>query len=63
MNKTLESLLKKKEIETKKLRIADEQNNLFLCMAIGDTINEIDKKIREIATEEELIELHEKGLI
>lgn len=63
MNKELESLLKKKEIETKKLKIADEQNNLFLCMAIGDTINEIDKKIREIATEEELIELHEKGLI
>lgn len=63
MNKELESLLKKKEIETKKLKIADEQNNLFLCMAIGDTLNEIDKKIREIATEEELIKLHEKGLI
>lgn len=63
MSKELESLLKKKEIETKKLNIADEQNNLFLCMAIGDTLNEIDKKIREIATEEELEELHEKGLI
>lgn len=63
MNKELESLLKKKEVETKKLKIADEQNNLFLCMAIGDTLNEIDKKIREIATEEELIKLHEKGLI
>lgn len=63
MNKGLESLLKKKEIETKKLKIADEQNNLFLCMAIGDTLNEIDKKIREIATEEEFNELHEKGLI
>lgn len=63
MNKELESLLKKKEIETNKLKIADEQNNLFLCMAIGDTLNEIDKKIREIATEEELIKLHEKGLI
>ena len=63
MNKELESLLKKKEIETKKFKIADEQNNLFLCMAIGDTLNEIDKKIRKIATEEEFIELHEKGLI
>lgn len=63
MKKELESLLKKKEIETKKLKIADEQNNLFLCMAIGDTLNEIDKKIREIATEEEFNELHEKGLI
>ena len=63
MKKELESLLKKKEIETKKLKIADEQNNLFLCMVIGDTLNEIDKKIREIATEEEFNELHEKGLI
>lgn len=63
MNKELESLLKKKEVETKKLEIADKQNNLFLCLAIGDTLNEIDKKIREIATEEEITELHEKGLI
>lgn len=63
MNRELENLLKKKEIETKKLEIADKQNNLFMCMAIGDTLNEIDKKIREIATEEEIIELHEKGLI
>lgn len=63
MNKELEKLLKSKEIETKKLEIADKQNNLFLCMAIGNTLNEIDKKIREIATEEEIVELHQKGLI
>ena len=63
MNKELEKLLKNKEIETKKLEIADKQNNLFLCMAIGNTLNEIDKKIREIATEEEIVELHQKGLI
>lgn len=63
MNKELDSLLKKKEIETKKLEIADKQNNLFLCMAIGDTLNQLDKRIREIATEEQLEELHEKGLI
>ena len=62
MNRELESLLKKKEIETKKLEIADKQNNFFLCMVIGDTLDEIDKKIREIATEEEMIELHERGL-
>ena len=59
----LEKLLKKKEIENKKLEIADKENNLFLCLAIGDTLNEIDKRIREIATEEEIIDLHEKGLI
>lgn len=59
----LEKLLKKKEVETKKLEVADKNNNLYLCLAIGDTLNELDKKIREIATEEELIELHEKGLI
>lgn len=59
----LEKLLKKKEVETKKLEVADKQNNLFLCLAIGDTLNQIDKKIREIATEEELNDLHEKGLI
>lgn len=46
-----------------KLEIADKENNLFLCLAIGDTLNEIDKKIREIASEEEIISLHEKGLI
>lgn len=63
MNRELESLLKKKEIENKKLEIADKENNLFLCFAIGDTLNEIDKKIREIASEEEIISLHEKGLI
>ncbi|MEE1282771.1 MAG: hypothetical protein UHK60_11090 [Acutalibacteraceae bacterium] len=63
MNKELDSLLKKKEIETKKLEIADKQNNLFLCMAIGDNLNQLDKRIREIATEEQLEELHEKGLI
>lgn len=63
MNKELDSLLKKKEIETKKLEIADKQNNLFLCMAIGDTLNQLDKRIREIATEEQLEELHEKGLV
>lgn len=63
MNKELEKLLKSKETETKKLEIADKQNNLFLCMAIGNTLNEIDKKIREIATEEEIVELHQKGLI
>lgn len=63
MNRELEILLKKKEVETKKLEVADKQNNLFLCLAIGDTLNELDKKIREIATEEELIELHEKELI
>lgn len=59
----LEKLLKKKEVETKKLEVADKQNNLFLCLAIGDTLNELDKKIREIAIEEELNDLHEKGLI
>lgn len=63
MNKELDSLLKKKEIETKKLEIADKQNNLFLCIAIGDTLNQLDKRIREIATEEQLEELHEKGLV
>lgn len=63
MRKELEILLKKKEIEAKKLEVADKQNNLFLCLAIGDTLNEIDKKIRKIATEEEMIELHSKGLI
>lgn len=63
MNRELESLLKKKEIENKKLEIADRENNFFLCLAIVDTLNEIDKKIREIASEEEIIELHEKGLI
>lgn len=63
MNKQLEILLKKKEIETKKLKIADKENNLFLCLAIKDTLNKIDKKIREIVTEEEMVELHEKGLI
>ena len=63
MNKELESLLKKKEIETKKLEVADKQNNLFLCLTIGNALNEIDKKIREIATKEEMAELHEKGLI
>ncbi len=63
MNQELKSLLKKKEIESKKLEIADRENNLFLCMAIGDTLNEIDKKIREIATDEEIKELHIKGLI
>ena len=62
MNRELESLLKKKEIETKKLEIADKQNNFFLCMVIGDTLDEIDKKIREIATEEVMIVLHERGL-
>ena len=44
MNKQLEILLKKKEIETKKLKIADKENNLFLCLAIKDTLNKIDKK-------------------
>lgn len=63
MNRELESLLKKKEIENKKLEIADKENNLFLCLAIGDALNDIDKKIREIASEEEIVELHEKGLI
>ena len=63
MNRELESLLKKKEIENKKLEIADRENNLLLCLAIGDALNEIDKKIREIASEEEIIELHEKGLM
>lgn len=63
MNRELESLLKKKEIENKKLEIADRENDLLLCLAIGDALNEIDKKIREIASEEEIIELHEKGLM
>lgn len=63
MNRELESLLKKKEIENKKLEIADRENNLLLCLAIGDALNEIDKNIREIASEEEIIELHEKGLM
>ena len=63
MRRELEVLLKKKEIETKKLEIADKQNNFFICMTIGHTLNEIDKKIRDIATEEEMIELHEKGII
>ena len=63
MNRELESLLMKKEIENKKLEIADKENNLMLCLAIGNTLSEIDKKIREIASEEEIISLHEKGLI
>ena len=63
MNKELEKLLAKKKVEKQKLEIADKQNNLFLCLAIVDTLNEIDKKIREIATEKEIEELHIKGLI
>ena len=32
-------------------------------MAIGETLNQLDKRIREIATEEQLEELQEKGLV
>lgn len=63
MSEELEKLLAKKKVEEAKLEIADKQNNLFLCLAIADTLNEIDKKIREIATKEELEVLHSKGLI
>lgn len=63
MNEELEKLLTKKKIEEEKLRIADKQNNFLLCIAIGDTLNEIDKRIREIATEKEYEELHVKGLV
>ncbi len=63
MSNELETLLKKKEIEKKKLEIADRENNLFLCLAIGDTLNKIDREIRKIASEDESVELHKKGLI
>lgn len=63
MSNELETLLKKKEIEKKKLEIADRENNLFLCLAIVDTLNKIDREIRKIASEDEIVELHKKGLI
>jgi len=63
VSEELIKLLAKKKVENQKLEIADKQNNLFLCLAIMDTLNEIDEKIRAIATEKEIEELHIKGLI
>ena len=63
MSNELETLLKKKEIEKKKLEIADRENNLFLCLAIVDTLYKINREIRKIASEDEIVELHKKGLI
>ena len=42
-----ERLLKtKKELE-EQLDKADKRNDLFTCIRIGNTLNEIDKKLRE----------------
>ena len=63
MNKELEGLLKTKEQYNKWLERADERNDLISCMEYTKILNDLDKQIREIATEKELEELHIKGLI
>lgn len=63
MNKELEKLITIKNRLNKQLDIFDKRNDLFTCMQLTEKLNEIDKKIREIATEEELEELHKEGLI
>lgn len=50
----LKKLLTRKKIEEGKLKAADIENNFMLCLIIGETINKIDEKIREIATEDEM---------
>jgi hypothetical protein len=63
MNKELEKLITIKNRLNKQLDIFDKRNDLFTCMQLTKKLNEIDKKIRQIATEEELEELHKEGLI
>ena len=46
MNK--EKLLQRKEILEKKLKAADETNNFMMCMMLGNSLNVIDEKLRNL---------------
>ncbi len=43
-----EKLLKLKEMLEKQLKFADEINNLPMCIEIGNKLNKIDNKLREL---------------
>ena len=63
MNKeVLELIERKKELE-KELNEADEKGNIGRCFVLDNTIESICRQIKNIATEEELLELHSQGLI
>lgn len=51
MNK--DELLKRKEILEKQLEEADKINDLLTCITIGETLNKIDEKIRNLIMEED----------
>ena len=43
-----EKLLQRKEILEKQLKEADNRNNFMMCMALGNALNVIDEKLRNL---------------